>query len=195
MSTLYTDFIQNRSGQQILPPRGNVVQMRYNRLDSRGAITFHSRSFENNGGRFPMSVTLQNITSPDNLALIIWQISWESNCGGDQGFVVLRNGQFAPRNVQTEAKGFEGYWDMTFAAGHDGDDSSTPHTQTMTYLGRIGKTGNVDYQLMIRNGSDGQCNNFYYNRPVGNSGSNNNEVGVSSVVAFEIANDGLYSAD
>lgn len=192
MSTLYTDFIQNRNGQQILPPRGNVVQMRYNRLDTRGAITFHSRAWEDNGGRFPMSVTLQNISSPDNLALIIWNITWESNCGSDQGFIVMRDGNFAPRSVSSESKGFEAYWDMTFAAGYDGDDSSTPHTHCMTYLGRIGKTGNVEYQLRIQNGSDGQCNNFYYNRPVGNAGSDNNEVGVSSVVAFEIGHDGLF---
>jgi len=191
MSILKVNQIRSpKNGSILFDENAVLLQMTRMRYDSRTSVS---------------STGLQELTfsriaitpkRSDSYLMIMWHLSIEIQ-NHDTTMRLFKNGSVITTsgregyNNNVGQTNYSGYR----VANYDGDDSSTPHTQTMTYLGRIGKTGNVDYQLMIRNGSDGQCNNFYYNRPVGNSGSNNNEVGVSSVVAFEIANDGLYSAD
>ena len=191
--------IYNRSGSQIVPVSGNIIQVAYDRYDGRATFVYSYREYyEASNMNWAIKLRLDNVSSPNNWIMCQWQISGETNSQSNWGFYVLRNNSFIPRSTGGSGPG-EGnigtgqYWMHHQGGGYDGDDNSTPMTQCFTYLGRAGATGSLEYTLRMNDGGGGDYT-FYSNRTVGSTGQNSYENGVSVGVIYEISGDAGASA-
>lgn len=78
------------------------------------------------------------------------------------------------------------HWNGVVTVPADVDNGSTPHRVTINWVDVPATTNPITYKL-YRHESDGtSANIFYLNRPLGSTGTNDNEIGVSYVSAIEI---------
>ena len=77
-------------------------------------------------------------------------------------------------------------WNGVVAVPADVDNGSTPHRLTINWVDVPATTNPITYKLYKHEADGASANIFYLNRPVGSTGSNDYEIGVSYVSAIEI---------
>jgi len=198
MSTVSADYVNNLSGQTIIPFRGNILQCNYVRNDSITTFSYSYREWYGNDSQNIMpALVLENVESPHHWIMCQWQISGEAPAEGDLGWFILRNGahinpmQGATGPNQLGGGNTGGYWSWNIGGFYDGNADSTLGTRVFTYFGPAQLTGRLEYTLQTTE-TGGSDRTFYLNRTVASAGQNNYENAVTCGVIYEISNDGSY---
>lgn len=197
MSKLRVSTLEHRSGAgDVLMPTGNkLVATDVASIVSPGLIINHAYTRSDNkvsysipaAGNTGNFITDLNVTITPKYGtskiLINYCIGFE--CVNDTIFRLFRN----VGGVDTEIgrNSTDGnYWSGIFHPGYDADNASTPRTNQYFYLDNAGTTSPITYKLMIQSAGTG-ATTFWLNRPLNNAGTGNYEVGISQVIAQEIA--------
>jgi len=89
--------------------------------------------------------------------------------------------------IQTQSEAYPRRWGGMAATHYDrGDNSSTPHKLTLMWIDLPGTTDMVTYGVGFK-ASDAGDPTCYFNRTAGSTGTDSYEVGVSTGLAWEIA--------
>ena len=188
MSTVQSQYVTNLSDQVIIPSQGNIIQVNYTRVDTLTTFVYDYRAYYENTNIHPLSLTLNNVENPNHWVLCNWYLSGESSNSSNATFIVLRNGSpisFTGSSGVGNASGAT-YWNADQGTWYDGDDSTTPSSKKFNYIGRIGTTGDVSYQISFRDSGAGSAT-FYQNRSVAGAGQANYENAVTCGVIYEIS--------
>lgn len=193
MSQVKTRFITDLSGNTILSNSGTILDVQYYRYDARpsfyaGYPATENISFDSATNVHPLKLKLNNVSNPENIIICEWMISGEENWTSDLGCKIVRNGSFVASDFgRSGTDSYSLWWQMFANWGFDGDNSSTPHSVRLLYMGKAGTTGLVEYGLWMAAGA-AQTNTIYYvNRTVSSVGGDNLENGVCTGVIYEIS--------
>lgn len=193
MSQVKTRFITDLSGNTILSNSGTILDVQYYRYDARpsfyaGYPATENIAFDSATNVHPLKLKLNNVSNPENIIICEWMISGEENWTSDLGCKIVRNGSFVASDFgRSGTDSYSLWWQMFANWGFDGDNSSTPHSVRLLYMGKAGTTGLVEYGLWMAAGA-AQTNTIYYvNRTVGSAGQDAYENGVCTGVIYEIS--------
>ena len=154
---------------------GTVVQTVTTRSDTK--VSYAANAATNT----EIAILSTSFTPKFSNSKIILQWNLFNEVAHDTIFRVGRSGTIIGNNT-TDA----GRWSGSFTSGYDNDQSSTPRTSHFMYVDTPNTTSAVTYQLYVS--SSGATNVVcWINRPIGNAGADNNEVGISQLVIQEIA--------
>jgi hypothetical protein len=190
MSTVVCSEIRDISGNILVPSYGSVISTAFVRYQTRAVFAGNNWTIVNNTNRIaPLRLTI-NASHPNNIIIAQWQLFVE--CSHNITFSVLKNlsqndGSLGiTRNNTSTNEG--GYWRGYVPAYWDNDVASTPQNIMLQWIGRAGVKGNVDLDICFHWSSS--TGNIFMNRNANNTGSDGNEVGVSTGIAFEVTSQG-----
>ena len=200
MSQVRTLYVTDLSNNVIVPNTGSILDIQYARYDTRTTMYYgyagsETESIGTQSNVHPMTLALNNVSSPDNYVICEWMFSGEENSTSDFGCRILRNGSFITNEFGTgSATNYSLHWQLFANWGFDGNNSSTPHSVRILYVGRAAAIGRVEYQVWFGSGGAGVNNIYYINRTVSSSGADSNEVGVTTGVIYELSGPMLEGA-
>ena len=171
-SIIKADLWQNTQGIQY----NSVIQVQTSLVNERSA--------------WSSPVNSETIITPLSIAItpryvgskivVQWMVNGELH--QDNVFRIYRNGIQAPNGRNTTDSG---RWSGYASAFYDQNESSTPSNWSILYFDTPNTLTQQTYSLAV-GGSGATAYTFYLNRTVGTAGSDNQEVMVSSVIAWEV---------
>lgn len=167
----------NLVGGHQLQHQGKVIQTVYVRTDTRG--TYASNNSGNGTAITPLNLTITPRRS-DSIIWLRWTVFYELH--HDTVFLVQQDGSLIGYNTNRGNARFSGI----LTPHYDNDYGSTPQTSTINWFVAAGSTAARTYQLATRS-AGGSNFTFALNRPVGSTGQDDHEAGVSYGFAREIS--------
>jgi hypothetical protein len=182
--TVSTNNIWPATGSEItlgsgtrLHHEGKVIQTIYVRSDARPTYTALNSGDGTAITQLNLTITPQR---GDSFIWLRWVVHYEMH--HDSVFVVQENGTLIGYNTFRGNARFSGILTPIY----DNDYGSTPQTSTINWFVRASTTTARTYQLAVRS-AGGNNWTFAMNRPVGSSGVDGHENGVSYGFAREIS--------
>jgi hypothetical protein len=166
----------NLGGSTKLHHEGMIIQTVYVRTDTRG--TYASNNSGDGTAITPLRLTITPQRA-DSVIWLRWTVFYELH--HDTVFLVQRNGSLIGYNTARGNARFSGI----LTPHYDNDYGSTPQTSTINWFDKPGTTGSVYYDLATRS-AGGSNFTFALNRPVGSTGQDDHEAGISYGFAREI---------
>jgi len=157
--------------------QGTIIQ--YVQASSSVRTTYTSSPSGNGVAITQLNLTITPVRA-DSVIWLRWTIFYELQ--QDNMFLVHKDGNLIGYNtLRGNVR-----WSGILAPNYAGDDSSTPLISTVNWFDPALNTAARTYSLAVRSSSSG-THTFAFNRPIGNVGTDGNEVGHSWGFAREIA--------
>ena len=154
---------------------GMIIQTIYSRTDAKST---YSAPVGSNTSVTELQITITPKFA-NSVIMLTYNVTYEMHW--DTIFRLSRNGTVIGTNTTDS-----GRWSGWAIPGYDTDTASTPTTKHFIYRDSPATTGALTYNFLVSS-SGPTAYTFFLNRSVNSAGSDNHEVGISQVLAQEIA--------
>ena len=154
---------------------GSILQVKNTLTSSRSTYTSSDAGVE-------ITPVTTSITPSATTSKVWVTVTMTYEVHQDVGFLLYRGTTPIGRNTSSAAR-----HSMTWVHPYDNNQSSTPHTQTWTFLDSPNSTSAQSYSVRVKRSVTTASHVLYLNRCINSAGGNGYEIGTSSMTLMEVA--------